>query len=369
MEQVLALAALGEGTARPNPRVGCVVVRDGAVVGVGWHRSPGAPHAEVEALDAAGERARGATLYVNLEPCAHHGRTPPCVERVIAGGVARVVASMQDPNPLVDGRGFRALRGAGIRVDTGLLARDAAALNAAFVHWHRTGRPRVTVKIASSLDGRTAAAGGLSRWITGEAARRFAHRLRYGHDAILVGAGTVRADDPALDVRLPGLPVTPRPIRVVLAPEADLAAGARVFRDDGAAVRVYVRTGRAEAIAGTLGRSTTVVEVPFRRDAGLDLDAVLDDLGAAGAQSVLVEGGAITAGRFVAAGRADAFVRFEAPTLLGARGGRPVLDADAVPSPADAGRIRPARRLALGEDGVVIGEIVDRGRGPSCSPV
>lgn len=365
MRDVLALAALGEGTTRPNPRVGCVVARDGDVVGVGWHRTPGGPHAEVEALDAAGDAARGATLYVNLEPCAHHGRTPPCIDRIVAGGIARVVASVQDPNPLVDGRGFRRLRESGIEVEVGLLGGDARALNAPFFHWHETGRPWVTLKTAASLDGRTTADAGRSRWITGAVARRFAHRLRLRHEAIAVGAGTVREDDPALDVRLPGVDAPP-PTRIVLVPSGDVAPTARVFRDDGARVLVYVREG----VGRVAHPRAETVPVGWSDDGGLDLRAVVADLGARGVQSVLVEGGARTAGRFFEADLVDAVAAFQAPTLVGARGGRPVLDGRSVASPAEAPRLTDVRRLALGEDVVTIARVRRSGdpEGTSCSP-
>ena len=357
MEQVLAIASLGEGTARPNPRVGCVVVADGQAVGWGWHKAPGGAHAEIAALERAGDAARGSTMYVNLEPCAHHGRTPPCVDRVIASGVRRVVASIQDPNPLVDGRGFRALRDAGIRVDVGVLDAAARRLNADFLHWHAHGRPRVTLKSAASLDGRTAARGGVSRWITGAVARAFAHRLRMRYDAILVGADTVRADDPALDVRLPGVVARPA-ARVVLAASGRLPTASRVFRDDGAIVLVYVAEGAKAAAAARLPATVTVVEVPTTATDTIDVDAVLRDLGGRGMQSVLIEGGARTAGLFLRAGRIDALALFRAPALLGDRGGRPVIDDDAVEAPELASRLRVEGRLALGEDDVVFGRLM-----------
>lgn len=366
MEQVLAIASLGEGTARPNPRVGCVVVADGEAVGWGWHRAPGEAHAEVVALDRAGPAARGATMYVNLEPCAHHGRTPPCVERVIASGVTRVVASIQDPNPLVDGRGFRALREAGIEIEVGVLDEVARRLNAAFLHWHAHGRPRVTLKSAASLDGRTAARGGVSRWITGPVARAFVHRLRLRHDAIVVGAGTVRADDPALDVRLPG--VGSRPVaRVVLNPDGDLPRDARVFRDDGAMVLTYVARGATAAAVGRLPATVTVVGALEGDGGAIDVDTVLRDLGERGVQSVLIEGGARTAGLFFRAGRVDAIALFRAPALIGERGGRPVLDDDAVEAPGLAPRVTIEGRLAFGEDDVVLGRIAAV-EGGACSP-
>ncbi|HEX2025436.1 MAG TPA: bifunctional diaminohydroxyphosphoribosylaminopyrimidine deaminase/5-amino-6-(5-phosphoribosylamino)uracil reductase RibD, partial [Actinomycetota bacterium] len=216
MRRALDLAARGTGRVSPNPLVGAVLVRDGRVVGEGWHEGPGRAHAEVVALDAAGDQARGATLYVTLEPCSHYGRTPPCAPRIAGAGVIRVVAAMRDPNPLVDGSGLRGLREAGVDVVEGVLAEEATRLNAAFLTHLRTGRPLVTLKMAASLDGKVAARDGSSRWITGEEARLEVHRMRAASDAILVGAGTAFRDDPSLTVRLPGEEPPRRPLRVVV---------------------------------------------------------------------------------------------------------------------------------------------------------
>ncbi|HXG16876.1 MAG TPA: bifunctional diaminohydroxyphosphoribosylaminopyrimidine deaminase/5-amino-6-(5-phosphoribosylamino)uracil reductase RibD, partial [Calidithermus sp.] len=215
MRRALALAERARGLTSPNPLVGAVVVRDGQVVGEGFHEAAGRPHAEVAALEAAGDRARGATLYVTLEPCVHQGRTPPCLPRLLASGVARVVVAATDPDPRVDGRGVAALQAAGVSVSVGVLGEEAARQNRAFFTAMRYGRPLVTLKAAATLDGRIADVHGRSRWITGEAARREAHRLRSEHDAIVVGIGTVLSDDPALTVRL-GRPWPREPWRVVL---------------------------------------------------------------------------------------------------------------------------------------------------------
>ena len=362
--QALALAALAETRARPNPRVGCVVVRDGTVVGRGFHVAPGRAHAEVEALDQAGDSARGATLYVNLEPCAHHGRTPPCVDRIVAAGISAVVASVQDPNPLVDGRGFAKLRDAGVRVDVGLLAEEARRLNAPFLHWHASGRPRVTLKVAVSLDGRSAAAGGASRWITGTAARRFAHRLRLRHDAVIVGAGTVRIDDPSLDVRLPGVEAEHTPLRVVVGGTSPIPGCAKVFGGARRA-RVYAATGAAAGLAD-LAEVVNVAD----RGGRVDLAEMLEDLGRIGVQSVLVEGGAALAGQFVARGLVDDLAVFVAPTLMGDLGGRPLAEFDAPGSPAGAVALAGCRRLALGSDTLWLATLRDEPEGGrrACSP-
>ena len=355
MAQALALAALGEGTTRPNPLVGCVVVADGAVVGRGFHRAAGEPHAEALALAEAGARARGATLYVSLEPCAHHGRTPPCAEAIVRAGIRRVVVAIGDPNPQVDGRGLAALRSAGIGLAEGVLESEARALNAPFLSTHQRGRPFVTLKAAQSLDGRIAAAGGNSTWVTGDASRRYAHRLRFRHDAVLVGAATVRRDDPRLTVRLPGVDAVRH--RVVLAPRLGLDTAARVFvRESGSAprTRVYVGSTCAEA---EVARFRDVAEiVPVACGAfGLDLAAVLADLRQAGVQAVLVEGGGKTSGAFLRAGLVDEIVLFIAGRLFGAGEATPVIDLPAVTDPAKAWTITPVRYIPLGPDLVVVG--------------
>ena len=363
MAQALALGALGAGGTSPNPRVGCVLVKDGQVVGRGYHRAPGEPHAEAVALAQAGERARGATLYVNLEPCAHHGRTPPCTALLVPAGIRAVVASMQDPNPLVDGKGFADLRRAGIEVRVGLLAEEAQALNAPFVHWHGTGRPFVTLKAALSADGRMAGAAGSSRWITGPAARLVAHRLRAHHDAILVGAGTVRRDDPRLTVRLGGVERIKR--RVVLSRSLDLDPGAHVFRGAPGAppTRVYTGAGAPPAALGALDRVAEVVRIDEREDAPF-LAAALADLGRLGAQSVLVEGGSVTLGAFLAAGLGQRCALFYSSGILGSHGGTPLVDLPAVSDPGSAWRLERERLVPLGDDLLWLGRLAPRAASP-----
>jgi len=359
MAQALALAALGEGTTRPNPLVGCVVVKDGALVGSGFHRAAGEPHAEALALADAGARASGATLYVNLEPCAHHGRTGPCSAAIAGAGIGRVVAAIVDPNPLVDGRGLAALRSAGIAVSVGVLESEARALNAPFLSTHGRGRPSVTLKAAQSLDGRIAAAGGSSRWVTGEASRRYAHRLRFRHDAVLVGAGTIRRDDPSLTVRLPDVGAVRR--RVVLAPRLNLDPSARVFdreRPSDPPARVYVAADCPESQVARFRQRAEVVPVP-QSASGLDLGLVLADLHHIGVQSVLVEGGGKTAGAFLESGLVDDVVLFVSGRLFGARGATPVVDVAAVAEPGKAWRVAPSAIVPLGVDVVVFGRLGD----------
>ncbi len=368
MRQAHALAAIAEGTTSPNPRVGCVLVRDGEVVGAGYHRSPGTAHAEAAALEQAGGRAAGATAYVNLEPCAHHGRTPPCADHRIAAGVRRVVASMVDPNPRVDGRGFDRLRDAGVEVEVGLLEAEARRLNEAFCFAHERGRPLVTLKAGASLDGMLSAREGRSRWITGPLARAFAHRLRMRHDAVLVGAATARIDDPSLTVRLPG--VSAERLRVVLAPRLDLDPTARLFSGgDPGKVLLYAGEQAAERGRERFAGRATVIGLPERED-GLDLARVLGDLHRRQVLSVLVEGGGATLSRFLAAGLADRMALFQASLLIGSGGGTPLLDGPAVAQPADGWRLRDLRRIPLGPDLLTLGRLrrATAGEEESCSP-
>jgi diaminohydroxyphosphoribosylaminopyrimidine deaminase / 5-amino-6-(5-phosphoribosylamino)uracil reductase len=357
MAQALALAALGEGTASPNPLVGCVIVNAGSVVGRGFHRAAGEPHAESLALDEAGPLARGATLYVNLEPCAHHGRTAPCSAAIVRAEVGRVVAAIVDPNPLVNGRGLAALRAAGIAVTDGVLSGEARALNAPFLSTHERGRPWVTLKAAQSLDGRIAAASGSSTWVTGEAARRYAHRLRFRHDAICVGAGTVRRDDPNLTIRLPGVEAVRR--RVVIAPRCGLDPAAKVFlRETSHAppTRVYVAAGCPEAELARLRGAAELVPVGSAA-AGLDLALVLADLHRIGVQSLLVEGGGKTLGAFVSAGLVDDVVLFVADRFFGAGDATPVIDMPAASEPGASWRFRRSATIPLGPDVALVGRL------------
>jgi diaminohydroxyphosphoribosylaminopyrimidine deaminase/5-amino-6-(5-phosphoribosylamino)uracil reductase len=309
MQRAIELAASVRATTSPNPWVGAVLStgHEGAT------RPPGGAHAEVVALEAAGDAARGATLYVTLEPCAHHGRTPPCTDAILAAGVARVVVGIEDPDPQVAGRGIAALRAAGIDVTIGVGEADVREQLAPYLKHRRTGRPWVVLKLAATLDGRTAAPDGSSKWITGEAARADAHRLRAESDAVLVGAGTVRADDPELTVRLDNYD-GPQPLRVVLG------------------------TAPAEA------RVQPAVEVTG------DLGAVLDDLGSRGVVQLLVEGGAGVAHAFHAAGLVDRYVFYLAPALLGGDDARGLFAGPGAPTIDDVWRGRIVSVARVGED-------------------
>ncbi len=322
MGRALELAERGLYTTDPNPRVGCVLVRDGRVVGEGWHERAGEPHAEVLALRVAGDLARGATAYVTLEPCAHHGRTPPCADAMLAAGVARVVVAMDDPNPLVDGAGSRRLREAGVEVETGLMETQARALNPGFVMRMTRGRPFVRSKLAMSLDGRTAMASGESQWITGPDARRDVQRLRARSGAILTGIGTVLADDPSLSVREADIGQPPpaggwrQPLRVVLDPRLSTPPGARMLRAPG---RTLIATccQDDEAAEALIDTPAEVIRFPGHSDS-LDLPTLLRYLGQEEeVNELLLETGATLSGSMLRGGLVDELVVYMAPKLLG----------------------------------------------------
>jgi diaminohydroxyphosphoribosylaminopyrimidine deaminase/5-amino-6-(5-phosphoribosylamino)uracil reductase len=312
MRRAIALSARALGATAPNPVVGCVILDTaGAVVGEGWHRKAGGPHAEVHALRAAGDRARGGTALVTLEPCNHTGRTGPCAQALIEAGVARVVYAVADPNAQASG-GAQTLRAAGVDVEGGLLADEAEAVNTAWLTSVRLGRPHVRWKYAATLDGRIAAADGSSRWISSPQSRADVHRLRAQSDAVVVGSGTLAADDPHLAVR--GVEDAVQPLRVVVDTRARITAGARVLDD---AAPTLVAVGKDADTAHLPG--VDVVRLPYAPGGtGLDVSALLAELQARGVRSVLLEGGPTLAGAFVAAGAVDAVTAYLAPALLGA---------------------------------------------------
>jgi len=320
MARAIGLAKKGRYTTDPNPRVGCVLVRDGAVVGEGWHRRAGEPHAERLALAEAGDQARGATAYVTLEPCCHYGRTPPCSVGLIEAGVERVVAAMVDPNPLVAGEGLAQLQRAGIKVSSGVLEADARRLNPGFIKRMQGRGPYVRLKLAMSLDGRTAMANGESQWITGEAARRDVQRLRAGSSAVLTGIGSVLADDPSMNVRLDaadlglteGLEVR-QPLRVVMDSDARMPPDARLLGLPGNTL-VYVGEGADSSALREAGAQVSVVD---RDPNGLRWEAVMRDLAGREINEVLLECGATLAGTALKAGVVDELIVYLAPHLLG----------------------------------------------------
>ncbi len=326
MTLALALARRAEGKTRPNPAVGAVVVRGGRLVGQGYHRKAGGPHAEVFALRAAGPRARGATLYVTLEPCSTWGRTPPCTEAILSAGIARVVVATGDPNPRHRGRGLALLRKAGLTVTAGVMEAEARALIRPFVSWVCRGRPWVTLKLATTLDGRIADAAGRSRWITGDAARRKVQALRRASDAVMVGVGTAIADDPSL---LPRPALGRTPWRVVVDSTGRLKGSAKVLADDACRQTIIATTGRCPESRqkSYARRGAHVLEIPAR-GRRVDLPALMNALGERGIMRVLCEGGGELAAAMLHAGLVDELVIFMAPKVLGGT---------AVPAVAGAG--------------------------------
>jgi diaminohydroxyphosphoribosylaminopyrimidine deaminase / 5-amino-6-(5-phosphoribosylamino)uracil reductase len=314
MAQALRLAEKGLDTTSPNPRVGCVIVRDGQVVGTGWHERAGKPHAEVNALRAAGAVARGATVYLTLEPCSHHGRTPPCAEALVEAGVAKVIVAMQDPNPLVAGKGYALLKEAGIEVQAGLMEAEATALNIGFVSRMTRNRPWVRMKIAASLDGKTALNNGTSQWITGEAARRDGHRMRARSCAILTGIGTVLADNPELSVR--HVETSRQPLRVVVDSRLDIPLDARLLR--GAGELIFTANSSEGKIMALHDVGARAIVVPDS-DSGnrVDLTGMMRMLADFEINEVMVEAGRTLNGALIAAGLVDELVIYLAPYLIG----------------------------------------------------
>jgi diaminohydroxyphosphoribosylaminopyrimidine deaminase/5-amino-6-(5-phosphoribosylamino)uracil reductase len=314
MAQAIRLAQRGTYTCHPNPRVGCVLVNDDRVVGQGWHSKAGEAHAEINALNDAGDAARGATVYVSLEPCSHHGRTPPCASALAAAGIVKVIAAGIDPNPKVGGQGFKALRDAGIEVCTGLMQTDAEKINAGFFSRVTKGRPFVRLKVASSLDGRTAMSGGESQWITGAAARADVQRLRAASGAILTGVATILADDPSLTVRDPAIDTGGmQPLRVVLDSNLKTPPGASMFQQPGESCVICVDDKNR---AGLESAGAEVIATQSHEDR-LDLDAVLKILAERDINDVLVEAGPTLAGSFLTQGLVDELVIYQAPHIMG----------------------------------------------------
>ncbi|HTR86809.1 MAG TPA: bifunctional diaminohydroxyphosphoribosylaminopyrimidine deaminase/5-amino-6-(5-phosphoribosylamino)uracil reductase RibD [Reyranella sp.] len=321
MRAALALARRSLGRTWPNPAVGCVIVKDGRIVGRGRTRDGGRPHAEVDALAQAGEQARGATVYVTLEPCSHHGKSPPCADALIKAGVAKVVSALQDPYPRVNGQGHAKLRAAGIEVEVGEGAEEAAEINSGFLMHVREGRPLFHLKLGTSLDGRIATASGESKWITSEAARAETHRLRATHDAILVGIGTAQADNPDLTCRLPGLAAY-SPVRVILDSKARLAPTSLLAQTARKTPVWVVCTSAAPAGAreGLQALGVEIVEVAAGGDGRVDVTAAARAMGKRDLMRVLVEGGGEVAAAFLTAGLIDRLTIHRGGRLLGGDG-------------------------------------------------
>ena len=339
MAEALHLAEAGRGLTHPNPRVGSLIVRDGCVIGRGAHLGAGTPHAEIVALNEAGEQARGATLYATLEPCSHHGNTPPCADAIVAAGVARVVVAMRDPNPLVDGRGLEKLRRGGVEVTllSGEMARQAERQNEPFLKFVRTGLPLVTYKAAVSLDGKVAAAGGDARWISGEQSRALVHEMRAGCDAVMVGAGTARRDDPELTVRLAE---GRDPVRVVVSRGGELPPQAKLLAGEVPTILLCDR------LAGDRPGFAANVEVI---ETGGDLAAGLRELARRGLLDILFEGGPTLAAALVEAGLLDRLALFVAPLVIG-RGAPDLFATSAVDQLSDALRLGDGEWSQVGSD-------------------
>ena len=354
MQMALDLAARARGGTLPNPMVGAVVVRSGRVAGRGWHSKAGRPHAEALALARAGAASKGATLYVSLEPCSHTGRTPPCTEAILKAGVRRVVAAMVDPDPRVRGRGLRRLRASGVRTAVGVLESEARALNEPFITRAGRGRPFVTVKIAQSLDGRIADAGGRSRWISGPAARRWAHRLRSEQEALLVGVNTVLADDPRLTVRFKS--GNRKPLKVVLDSSLRTPPKAKLFSGGGPVL--IATTGRASRAREDRLRAAgaEVIRLPGR-SGRVHFPEVLKLLAKRGISKLMIEGGGEVVASALKSRAVDRVAWILAPKIFGAGGCVPAVGGPGIRSLNQAVRLKNLRAVRLGEDWVMTGEV------------
>lgn len=366
MRRALELAARGLGRTSPNPAVGAVVVRGGAIVGEGYHRRAGEAHAERIALANAGDAAPGAEMFVTLEPCCHHGRTPPCTDAIIEAGIRRVVYALRDPDPRCAGGGEAALLAAGVEVQSGLLAEDAARILEGYVRHRRTGRPLVTVKLAMSLDGRIATRSGDSRWITGERSRRLVHGMRDRSDAVIVGVGTVLADDPALTTR--GVPGGRDALRVVVDSRARTPDSATVIGRESPAGCIIACTGSAppERVEALRAAGAQVLVLP-ERAGHVDLPALMDALGERGALNVLIEGGGGLVAGALEAGIVDRMVLFYAPIIIGGREAVPGVGGMGPERVADALRVRDLTITRVGPDLLVEGYLTPKAE-LRCSP-
>jgi len=363
MRRALALAARGRGRVEPNPMVGCVIARGRQIVGEGYHRRFGGPHAEIHALQASGRRARSATAYVTLEPCCHHGKTPPCTDAIVAAGLQRIVVAVADPFAQVRGRGLRRLRAAGIEVAAGLCRSEAMQLNAPYFKLQRNHRPWVILKWAQSLDGKIAAPSGQSKWISGPRSRRWAHRLRARVDAVVVGAGTVIADDPQLTCRC----VRPRRIatRIVIDPDLQTPPQARLVRTARRVPTVIV-TRRASAgrrRVRAYERAGVEILALRRTRTGLDLGQLLDELGRRAMTNIMIEGGSKTLGAFFDAGLADEAIIFVSRRLIGGRAGPSPLEGLGPATMRDVRRPARTKVTRCGQDDVYQLRFGNRGSG------
>ncbi len=351
MKRALALARLAQGRTSPNPVVGAVIVKDGRVVGEGYHLKAGEPHAELMALRIAGESAKGATMYVTLEPCAHYGRTPPCTNSIIEAGIAEVYCAIGDPNPCVDGKGHAQLTAAGVVVNVGLCEEEARELNRPFFKHVKTGRPYVTAKFAMSLDGKIATSGGESRWITNPASRRRGHELRNITDAIMVGAGTVIADDPELTTRI-DVDDLRHPLRIVADSRGRVPVSARIFDPSlpGHTVLATTEAAPADYCAELIQRGVEVWKLPANQMGFVSLAALLNEIGRRGMLTLLVEGGGELLGSFFAENLVDQVYAFVAPIIIGGNTAPGPVGAPGIQKLADALRFRRVQVEMSGGD-------------------
>ncbi|MBI3742890.1 MAG: bifunctional diaminohydroxyphosphoribosylaminopyrimidine deaminase/5-amino-6-(5-phosphoribosylamino)uracil reductase RibD [Chloroflexi bacterium] len=355
MARALRLARAVLGTTSPNPAVGCVIVKDGQVVGEGATQPPGGLHAERVALEQAGERARGATMYVTLEPCCHYGRTPPCTEAIIAAGIGEVRYSVTDPNPLVGGKGREALEATGIKVTEGEGVGEARQLNEAFFRWITTHMPFVTVKFAMSLDGKIATRTGDSRWITSEASRGLVHRLRKEMDAVMVGVNTVRRDDPQLTARTPsGAARARQPLRVVVDSRGTMPLSARLLREPGETIVAVTPAASKEAQHALANAGADVLEVAAEGES-VHLDTLLRRLGQRDITSVLVEGGGQLIASLVEQRQAHKVMAFIAPVIIGGREAPTPVEGAGIERIADAAHLKDIDIKRIGADVLVTG--------------
>ena len=363
MRRALELAALGRGFVSPNPMVGAVVVKDGRIVGEGWHRAVGRAHAEVNAIEAAGGQSRGADLYVTLEPCNHTGRTPPCTRRILAAGIRRVVVAMEDPNPSVAGGGNAFLRAHGVEVRCGLCADEARRLNEAFIKHVTTRRPFVILKCAATLDGQIATRSGDARWISGPASRRMVHELRHAVDAILVGVNTVRTDNPRLTTRLEDGRPARDPLRVILDTHLSMDDKAAVLQvDSDSGTLIFCGPQAPEDRRRRLEAAGAAVQAVAARDGRVDIDAVMAALGRRDVASCLIEGGSRVSAAALAAGVIDKLMLFLAPKLLGGSDGVPLFRGPGAGRMADARVLHRMRVRRVAEDVLIEGYL--RATGP-----
>ncbi|GAB4482245.1 MAG: bifunctional diaminohydroxyphosphoribosylaminopyrimidine deaminase/5-amino-6-(5-phosphoribosylamino)uracil reductase RibD [Thermodesulfovibrionales bacterium] len=349
MKRALRLAGRGRGRTSPNPMVGAVVVRSGKIMGEGYHRKAGTAHAEAVALGRAGGQAKGATLYVTLEPCCHlDKRTPPCTDAILASGVRRVVVSMKDPNPKVSGKGISLLRKAGVQVDCGLLEDEAALLNEAYCKHIATGMPFVTLKAAMTLDGKIATPEGASKWITGEASRRLVHRMRSESDAVLTAIGTVRADDPELTCRTGGR----SPLRVVIDPDLSIPPESRILRTPPGTIVVARVSANRKAASAIRAKGVTIIDCRSRR---VDLHWLMAQLGAKGIVSVMVEAGGSLNASCLDAGIVDKVAFFIAPKIMGGKASVPVVGGSSYRLPSEMLRLSRTTVKKVGDDVLITG--------------